>query len=156
MTSVRVAEFPRDRATVATLLSAYLRTTEAEKAEHGLVVADAPLPDRYAREIADPEAALAGRRVLIATHDGADCGLVVVSDTGDAAEISRFWTTPTVRGRGIGAALLSAATNLAGRPVRLSVWSWREPAIRLYRRYGFEVVPSWDDRPDLVCLERHE
>jgi GNAT superfamily N-acetyltransferase len=156
MTSVRLAEFPRDRTAVARLLSAYLRATEAEKAQHGLVAADAPLPDRYAREIANPEEALAGRCVLIATRDGADCGVVVVSKASEAAEISRFWTTPTVRGRGVGAALLRAAVNHAGRPVRLSVWSWRDPAIRLYRRHGFEVVPPWDDRPDLVCLERPE
>ncbi|WP_307486502.1 GNAT family N-acetyltransferase [Microbacterium trichothecenolyticum] len=71
-----------------------------------------------------------------------------------ATDISRLWTTPRARGHGVGATLVAAAVDGAVPPVRLSVWDWREPATRLYRRFGFEPVPSWDDRARLVCLER--
>jgi len=37
--------------------------------------------------------------------------------------------------------------------VLLSVWEWREPALRMYRTAGFGVVSSWDERPGLRCLE---
>jgi putative acetyltransferase len=36
----------------------------------------------------------------------------------------------------------------------LSVWKWREDAIALYERLGFTVRESWDERDQLLCLER--
>ncbi len=51
--------FPDDRDIVSTLVGAYLRQTEMEKAEHGLVPADTPLPARYQLEVDDPGAAFA-------------------------------------------------------------------------------------------------
>lgn len=149
---IRPARFPRDGDSVSMLVGDYLRRTESEKAEHGLVDADAAMPARYAREIDDPADVFADRRVLIAAVDDVDCGVVVVARTVRGSEISRFWTAPAARGRGVGSALLAAAVDGAPRPVRLSVWRWREPALSLYVRAGFEVVPSWDERPDLVCL----
>jgi len=152
--AVRPARFPRDAATVSALVGSYLRQTEDEKAERGLAPADVPLPDRYAREIADPAAVFADRRVLLASVDDIDCGVVVVTPSATGTELSRFWTAPHVRGRGVGSALLGAALDGAVRPVRLSVWEWRDAALRLYRAAGFVAVPSWDDRPGLICLER--
>jgi len=149
--SVRPAVFPRDTAAVGALVGAYLRQTEAEKAERGLA-ADT-FPDRYAREIDDPATAFAGRRVHVAALDEEDVGLVVSTVTPLGTELSRFWTDPRARGRGVGSALLTAALAAAARPVRLSVWEWREPALRMYLSAGFEIAASWDDRPGLVCLE---
>ncbi len=154
MTVVRTAVFPRDAAAVSGLLGDYLRRTESEKAERGLATPGAALAARYAREIDDPAAAFAGNRVLVATVDGVDCGIVVVRISPVAVELSRLWTTPPARGRGVGSALLDTALADAVTPVRLSVWRWRDDAVRLYRRRGFTVVASWDDRPDLICLER--
>lgn len=148
---VRTAVFPRDAEAVGELVGAYLRQTEAEKVERGL--ADEAFPARYAREIDDPAASFMGRRVLVAALDGTDVGLVVASTAPGGTDISRFWTDPLVRGRGVGSALLSSALDGAARPVRLSVWDWRGPALRMYLAAGFEVVPSWDDRPRLLCLE---
>ncbi|OZD39085.1 hypothetical protein CH252_31560 [Rhodococcus sp. 06-1477-1B] len=148
---IRTAVFPRDAESVGALVRAYLHRTEDEKAERGL--AAGAFPTRYAREIDDPAAAFAERRVLVAAIDGADAGLVVSSTTSTGTELSRFWTDPRARGRGVGSTLLAAALGEAARPVRLSVWAWREPALRMYRAAGFEVAPSWDDRPALVCLE---
>ncbi|MDQ1136027.1 GNAT superfamily N-acetyltransferase [Microbacterium sp. SORGH_AS 1204] len=152
--AVRTAVFPRDADVVSALVASYLRQTESEKAERGLAAADAPLPGHYAREIADPAAAFDRRRVLLAAVDGEDCGIVVVTTSPDATEVSRLWTTPTARGKGVGAALIAAAVEGAVTPVRLSVWEWRGDALRLYRRLSFAPVPSWDDREGLVCLER--
>lgn len=151
---LREATFPGDGASVAMLLEDYLRQTEGEKAEHGVVARGDELPARYRREIADPAEALEGTRVLLASVEGEDRGIVIVSaDDSGASEIKRFWTTPAARGRGVGSALIAEALRLAPRPVRLSVWDWREPAIRLYRNTGFSAAPSWDDRARLLCLE---
>ncbi|MGC5413030.1 GNAT family N-acetyltransferase, partial [Streptomyces sp. DT225] len=69
-----------------------------------------------------------------------------------------LWTDPAARGRGVASALLGAALEEArragARTVRLSVWRWRTGAVALYERLGFTAVPSWDDRTDLVCMER--
>jgi putative acetyltransferase len=151
---LRRASFPEDSGVVSSLLEDYLRQTEAEKAEHGLVPPNASLPERYRREVASPADSLSGRRVIIARAAGVDCGIVVVgSSASGVSEIHRFWTTPAARGRGVGSTLLREALRGTDRPVRLSVWQWREPAIRLYEKLGFIPAAPWDDRPALLCLE---
>ena len=152
---LRQASFPEDTASVSALLDSYLRQTETEKAEHALVSNAGPLPERYQREVADPAKRLHRMRVIVATADGLDCGVVVVgTSVSGASEIKRFWTDPTARGLGVGSALISEALRGIGRPVQLSVWDWREPAITLYRKLGFVISPTpWDDRERLLCLE---
>jgi ribosomal protein S18 acetylase RimI-like enzyme len=81
-------------------------------------------------------------------------GVVIVRVDGGEAEIKRLWADPNLRGRGLGSALLDAALALTTGRVRLSVWEWRAPAIRLYESRGFERVASWDDREGLICMER--
>ncbi len=154
---VRDAVFPRDLSSVSALLEGYLVQTEREKADHGLVAPSDELPERYARAIEDPESAFRGARVMLASVEGEDCGIIVMTTGVGGSELQRFWTTPPARGRGAGAALLDAALAAASPPVRLSVWEWRRPAIELYRRRGFEVVApaaAWDSRPGLLCLRR--
>ncbi|NEC68921.1 GNAT family N-acetyltransferase [Streptomyces sp. SID9727] len=142
---------------LAALLTAYHLSTEAEK---GVPVADASgLPDRYRSETEAPDRAFADATVLVARDGGAAVGCVVVTDPADGtAEIKRLWTDPGARGRGVASALLGAALERTGRAgvrtVRLSVWQWRTGAVALYERLGFTAVPSWDDRADLVCMER--
>ncbi|WP_308291548.1 GNAT family N-acetyltransferase [Microbacterium sp. G2-8] len=151
---VREASFPEDGASVSSLLDDYLRRTQVEKAEHGLDARVDELPERYMREVARPAESLSGMRVLVASADGEDCGMVVLSvPTSGASEIKRFWTMPPARGRGVGSALIAEALRMASRPVRLSVWEWREPAIRMYRRLGFVDGAPCDDREGLLCLE---
>lgn len=151
---VRAARFPDDADAVASLVRDYLLQTEAEKIERGLAEADAPLDERYAREITDPATAFAGKRTLVATLGGAPCGVLIVgaADHG-GEEIKRFWTTPESRGRGVGGALLRHAIVDSARPLRLSVWEWRENVIGMYRSFGFTPVDSWDARPELVCMQ---
>ncbi|MFI6543933.1 GNAT family N-acetyltransferase [Streptomyces prunicolor] len=139
------------------LLTAYHLRTEAEK---GQPVADVDaLPDRYRAEISDPRTAFADDVVLVARSgsDAVGC-LVVTASTDRQLEIKRLWTEPAFRGRGVasgllGAAIAHAAESGAGA-VRLSVWKWRTGAIALYERFGFAVTESWDERAQLVCMER--
>lgn len=142
---------------VAALLAAYHLRTEAEKGES---VADVDgLPDRYRAEITDPRTAFAGDVVLVALLGDAAAGCLVVTSPADGqSEIKRLWTDPEFRGRGIASALLDAALAHAAEngvaTVRLSVWEWRTGAIALYERLGFTVTRSWDERDQLVCMQR--
>ncbi len=142
---------------LAALVAAYHLRTEAEKGEP---VADVGgLPDRYRAEITDPRIAFAGDVVLVALLGNTAVGcLVLNSPASEPSEIKRLWTDPEFRGRGIASALLSAALAHAAEngvgTVRLSVWEWRTGAIALYERLGFTVTASWDERDQLVCMQR--
>ena len=151
---------PADMAAVAELLEAYLRQTETEKRSSGLGASSpAGLPARYLSEVRDPAGAFANAWILLARQAGVPAGLVVIAPVDPAVvEIKRLWTDPGARGHGIGGALLRAALRLATdhgyRQAQLTVWHWREPVLQMYRRAGFEVAASWEERPGLVCLRR--
>jgi ribosomal protein S18 acetylase RimI-like enzyme len=154
---VREVEWSTDTTTVGDIVHAYLTQTEHEKREHGDTEPSSPgsLPERYRQETADPRAAYADCTVLIAEVGQRPAGVVIVRDNGGEAEIKRLWAAPEARGLGVGSALLDAAVSLTPtRPVRLSVWEWRNAAIRLYESRGFRRVTSWEDRPALVCMVR--
>ncbi|MFC9286637.1 GNAT family N-acetyltransferase [Streptomyces sp. NPDC057052] len=142
---------------LAALLAAYHLRTQAEKGEP---VADVDgLPDRYRAEIRDPRSAFGQDVVLVALMGDATVGCLVVTRPSDGeSEIKRLWTNPGFRGRGIASALLGAALAHAAEngvdTVRLSVWEWRSGAIALYERFGFIVTESWDERDQLVCMQR--
>ncbi|MFI5884409.1 GNAT family N-acetyltransferase [Streptomyces sp. NPDC051554] len=139
------------------LLAAYHLRTEAEKGEP---VADVGgLPERYRAEISDPRTAFVDDVVLVAVSGGTPVGCLVVTAPVDGrSEIKRLWTDPAFRGRGVASSLLRAALAHAAESgagaVRLSVWKWRTGAIALYERFGFAVTESWDERDQLVCMER--
>ncbi|MFF7534686.1 GNAT family N-acetyltransferase [Streptomyces bobili] len=142
---------------LAALLAAYHLRTEVEKGT--LVAAVDGLPDRYRAEITDPRTAFADDVVLVALLGDVAVGcLVVTSPANGQSEIKRLWTDPEFRGGGIASALLGAALAHAAEngvdTVRLSVWEWRTGAIALYERLGFTVTESWDERDQLVCMQR--
>ena len=149
---------PAGRPGLAALLADYHLRTEQEKGVPVDAVAD--LPERYRREVTDPAAAFTGDDVLLACSGGVAVGCVVLTapDGEGRAELKRLWTTPSARGRGVASRLLDAAleraTGTGATSVRLSVWSWRTGALALYERFGFARAASWDERPDLVCMER--
>ncbi|WAU82406.1 GNAT family N-acetyltransferase [Streptomyces sp. Qhu-G9] len=142
---------------LAALLAAYHLRTEAEKGE---VVADVDgLPERYRTEISDPRIAFVDDVVLVALSGSVAVGCLVVTAPADGRlEIKRLWTDPAFRGRGVASGLLDAALAHVAESgvdtVRLSVWKWRTGAIALYERFGFTITESWDDRDQLVCMER--
>lgn len=138
-------------------MAAYHLRTEVEKGE--AVAGVDELPDRYRAEILDPQTAFADDVVLVALSGDTAVGcLVVTASLGGRSEVKRLWTDPAFRSRGIASGLLSAALAHSAESgvstVRLSVWSWRAGAIALYERLGFTVTESWDERDQLVCMER--
>jgi GNAT superfamily N-acetyltransferase len=155
--TVREARFPDDALDVSRLVGAYLRQTELEKAARGLAepLDGGRLPGRYQSEVDDPARAFSGAAVLLASLPVGPVGLVVLTtDPHGSGEIKRFWVDPAARGVGAGRLLLDAVADRVDGPLRLSVWRWRDDAVRSYRRAGFVEVPSWEAREQLVCLER--
>ena len=153
--TVREAEWPGDAAFVGAAVSTYLRQTEQEKHDvlGGPAEPEGELPERYRPEVRDPATAYAGGRVLVAELTGAPVGVVIALPHAGYTEIKRLWADPAVRGRGVGSALLDAVLVEAEGAVRLSVWDWRDAAIRLYASRGFRPVDPWDDRDHLLCFE---
>nr|WP_308340846.1 GNAT family N-acetyltransferase [Streptomyces sp. MSC1_001] len=142
------------------LLAAYHLLNQAEKGTPVTTVAG--LPAVYRAEAEDPATAFAADTVLLATPPGEDlpagCVVLKAPYEGRAPEIKRLWVAPEARRKGIAKALMAAALRRAAASgasaVRLTVWNWREEPLALYRRLGFATVASWDERPDLVCLEK--
>jgi GNAT superfamily N-acetyltransferase len=144
-----------DAEAVRRLVTAYLLQTEREKAVHlGHAFADGHVPGRYHPEIENPARAYAGAEVLVAELGNSPVGVAVLQETASEREIKRVWVDPGARGHRVGSALIDAALRKQDLPVRLTVWDWRGDAIRLYGKRGFRVVPAWDDRPRLLCMER--
>ncbi|CAM5312620.1 GNAT family N-acetyltransferase [Streptomyces tanashiensis] len=142
------------------LLAAYHLVNQAEKGTAVETAAD--LPAVYRVEAEDPAGAFAADTVLLATPSGADapagCVVLKAPRDGRAPEIKRLWVAPEARRKGLARALMAEALRRAaasGAPaVRLTVWSWRDEPLALYRSLGFATVEPWDDRPDLLCLEK--
>ncbi len=145
-----------DSAEVGRLVEAYLRQTEREKAAHlpGAISDTGELPASYRAEAENPDTAYAGCSVYLAELGSTAVGVAVLRRAEDVTEIKRLWADPGARGRGVGSALLDAVLQEHPEPLRLSVWDWRSDAMRLYVSRGFIRVPSWDERPRLVCMER--
>ncbi|WP_091723188.1 GNAT family N-acetyltransferase [Pseudarthrobacter equi] len=144
-----------DAEAVSRLVEAYLIQTEREKATYlGGTFRDAELPERYRQEVDHPERAYLSADVYVAELGNSPVGVVVVQQTAEAREIKRFWVEPGARGHRVGSALMDAAIRQQDLPIRLTVWDWRDDAIRLYGKRGFIPVPSWEDRPRLLCMEK--
>ncbi len=95
---------------------------------------------------------------LIADNDGAPVGMVsVTAVVHQEVEIISMWVAPSVRGRGVGDALVRAALDHAravgANRVVLDVTAGNEHAIDLYWRAGFADV-GWATSPDAPRPER--
>jgi diamine N-acetyltransferase len=110
-------------------------------------LAQAFSPDRQAAELADP-----GTTFLIAEAEGDPVGYARLK-LGPApdciqgrrpVEIARFYAVTPWIGRGVGAALMQACLERAGRfgcdVIWLDVWERNLRAIGFYRRWGFVEV----------------
>lgn len=97
--------------------------------------------------------------LAVAGAETLGCGALVTLEPG-VGEIKRMYVRPTARGRGVGAALLSAllaqAAAMALGRVRLDTAPELLEAQALYRRFGFVPIPPY--RPgllaDALCFER--
>ncbi len=95
---------------------------------------------------------------------------VVVSQTGEVvahfdltidgalARLGRVIVKPELRGRGLASRMMdlavSQAQRLGAEVVRLNVITTNEPACRVYRRAGFDVLPGASSRADVTVMER--
>jgi len=153
---VRAADLAgSDSVAVGRLVKEYLLQTEQEKAHRlGTPLASSGLPLRYADEVEDPAHAYRDAVVHVAELAGSAVGVIVAQQVADAIEVKRLWVDPRARGQHVGAALLDAACRPGSLPIRLTVWDWRDDAIRLYLSRGFAAVPTWDKRARLLCMEK--
>lgn len=92
---------------------------------------------RLQYETAFPQAAH-----MIVLEQGRPAGRLLVDRSGTAFRLVDIALLPSLRNRGIGSVLirdLMAQAAAADRPLALQVWK-DNPAARLYRRLGFQVV----------------
>ena len=132
---------------------------------------DVPTILRFIRELAlyerEPDAVIATEAdllrdgwgptprftALIADYDGAPAGFALYFTSYSTwlghhgIRLEDLYVTPTLRGHGIGKALLSRLARIAveeGCPrLEWDVLNWNEPAIAVYRRLGATVQTEW-------------
>ncbi|MDF7628188.1 GNAT family N-acetyltransferase [Erwiniaceae bacterium L1_55_4] len=88
------------------------------------------------------------RCIIVNDYDGlpAGCGALLFQADG-AAEIKRVYIRPEYRGRKLGEQIVSAIESIASerstRILRLETGIYQQPAIRLYRRCGYEICDAF-------------
>jgi putative acetyltransferase len=81
-----------------------------------------------------------------------------MSDT--TCELKRMWVQQYYQGKGIGEELLKKCIDLAlhlnYKTIRLDTLSRLQPAIQLYKKYGFEETSSYynNPNPDVVYMKK--
>ncbi len=90
------------------------------------------------------------RRILV---DGEIVGYLHFTPNGDMMELDDFYILPAHRKQGIGSAALEMILAETQRPVFLYVFTQNEGAIRLYRRFGFEIAETVS--PTRLILQRN-
>lgn len=65
--------------------------------------------------------------------------LVMFPTSSDEWFLHKIMVHPECRGQGIGSALMHSALNRAPGPVLLTVDPANDPAVQLYRNFGFEI-----------------
>jgi putative acetyltransferase len=100
----------------------------------------------------DPEEVAPGRGAFVLAHAGGvpvGCGAVRRIDGSGDAELKRMYVDPSLRGRGIGRALLAAleaeARALGARRLVLETGIRQTAALALYRGAGFEEIPAFGE-----------
>ncbi len=75
----------------------------------------------------------------------------------DAAELVAMWVSPAGRGTGAGAAMIEALAQWTAEAGDAALELWvvhgNEPALKLYRRCGFEIVEDPEVHPEDPCID---
>jgi putative acetyltransferase len=143
---------PEDHAAVARELADYLS-----------FIGDALDADGLDHDIAHWQEEYDGRTgalLLVADGEGEVVGTAAVRLLASGVgELKRMWLRPSCQGRGLGRRLMDAcldeARRLGCRALRLDTQAKMEPAVHLYRAYGFSEIPRYNDnrRAD-IWMER--
>ena len=144
---------PGDLADAAALFRAYAAVLDVDLGFQGFEQELADLPGAYA----PPQ----GTLLLARGVDGAALGCVALRPLdASACEMKRLYVRPEARGTGLGRALvvavLSEATPLGYREIKLDTLPQLEEAIALYRAFGFQPIPPYVDHPyeGTICFGR--
>ncbi len=74
----------------------------------------------------------------------------------DTAELKRMYIQPAYQKKGIGKGLLDKAFELAKtlnyKAIRLDTLNYMEPAIKLYKQYGFYEIPAYYNNPNKTAI----
>lgn len=94
-----------------------------------------------------------GGGIILARADGEFAGCVAVRNIGEAiCELKRMYVKAGYRNKGIGAALLHEALELATKygykKIRLDTLSNMTPAIHLYKANGFYEIAAYYHNPE--------
>lgn len=149
MASIRPAVLPRDWDAARALFRAYEQEIDAACCFEGFERELADLEGRYAPP--------AGRLLLLEdAGEPAGCAGFRVLEPG-VAEGKRLWLRPSVRGKGLGGALVLALLDEARaagiRTFRLETLPGKmSSAAALYRRLGFREIPPYVKRPAAGAL----
>ena len=84
------------------------------------------------------------------TLDGEKCGYYCLRDDG---ELDDLYVLPQYQNRGIGSRILQRCIRQTSNPLYLYVFLSNEGAIRLYRRFGFEMA---EPMSPTRCIMRRE
>jgi len=137
------ATAPQEIEEVRTLLHAYAEWRGYDKALGQFDNELQSLPGEYA-----PPAGV----LLLARQDDRAAGCLGLRPLSSSiAELKRMYVDPEFRGNGIGEALLTTiiqeATLSGYRHLRLDTHPQMRAARRLYRRFGFEEIPPYNQNP---------
>jgi ribosomal-protein-alanine N-acetyltransferase len=102
-----------------------------------------------------------GRGLFAVLEDGGIRGYFVLRKVPPEAQLVDIAVRPQDRGRGLGRALLEeaavAARSWGCAKLTLEVSAANEPALRLYRKAGFEIVGRrpkfYNDRSDAILMD---
>lgn len=137
---------PRIRHATPADLDAIVRISSGPRAVWGTLQLPHPSPEDWRRRLTEPER---GLTLLVACPEGEPVGMLGLHTHPDRPRVRHAaYLGMTVRddwqGRGVGTALVAEALHLADQwlgliRVELHVFVDNEPALRLYRRFGFET-----------------
>lgn len=117
---------------------------------HGRPVSESDVAQAVADEPADDLRGESGA-LLLCTDGGATIGCAGVRYLGEVAELTKVFTLPDHRGRGIATRLIARIEELCHergvRTLRLDTRSDLSEACALYERLGFERVTPFNESP---------
>jgi putative acetyltransferase len=149
--SILPARSATELTSAAALFRAYAASLPIDLAPQGFSQELESLPGIYAPP---------GGELLLAKRGDHVLGCIALKplEPPQVAEIKRLFVRPQARGKGVAKALVAAILKTAQErgyeELKLDTLADLEPAIALYKAFGFEPIEPYGSHPypDLVCL----